>query len=81
MAQGEAAGTAAALAARDMCDVGDVPAEAVRAQLREHGAELGETLGEPDLAAIDQVGQLPFEEPPTSGEQDEASRSAMAWIR
>ena len=36
-------------------------------------AEFGRTLGGPDLKTIEEVGQLPFDEPPTTGDKDSAS--------
>jgi glycine/D-amino acid oxidase-like deaminating enzyme len=81
MAQGEAAGTAAALAARRGCAVRDLPFPSLRDQLRAQGAEFGETLGEPDLRAIEEVGQLPLDEPPTTGDRDRTSSAAAAWLR
>lgn len=81
MGQGEAAGTAAAMAARRGHGVRELSTEAIQGQLRLQGTEFGETLGDPDLRAIEEVGQLPFDEPATSGDRDGASSSAAAWIR
>lgn len=81
MGQGEAAGTAAAMAVRRGCDVRDLEREAIQGQLRSQGVEFGETLGEPNLRAIEEVGQLPFDEPTTTGDRDGASNADGAWIR
>lgn len=81
MGQGEAAGTAAAMAAKRRCDVRELPIDSLHEQLRKQAAEFGETVGEPNRQAIEEVGQLPFDEPPTSGDRDDASRTAAAWIR
>jgi hypothetical protein len=81
MGQGQAAGTAAALAVKLGCSVRAVPMATLQDTLAAQGAEFGRTVGGPDLRAIDEVGQLPFEEPPTTGDRDLASSSAGAWIR
>ncbi|RRJ95071.1 FAD-dependent oxidoreductase [Opitutaceae bacterium TAV4] len=81
MAQGQAVGTAAALAVtQKKSDVRELNIAALQTRLMEQGAEIGRTLGEPDFAAIEEVGQLPFEEPPSTGDRDEASSAAHAWI-
>jgi FAD dependent oxidoreductase len=59
MAQGQAVGTAAALAVRRGVSSRDVPLRELQATLIAQGAELRQTLGEPNWAAIEEVGQLP----------------------
>lgn len=81
MAQGQAAGTAAGMATVRGVDVRGLGFGRLRDRLLEQGAELGDTLGRPDLAAIDAIGQLPFDEPPTTGDRDAASAGAAAWVR
>jgi len=81
MGQGQAAGTAAALAVRRGCSPREVPTTLLQETLISQGAELGQSLGEPDPAVIDLVGQTPFEEEPTSGDRDAASATAAAWLR
>ena len=81
MAQGQAAGTAAALAVRRGGGVREVPIEAVQEQLAAQGAEFGPGLGEPNREAIEEVGQLPLDEPETTGEGDAASADSAAWLR
>jgi len=61
MAQGQAVGTAAALAVGAGRPVREAPFDRLRATLIEQGAELGDTLGEPNLVAIEEVGQLPLD--------------------
>ena len=80
MAQGQAAGTVAALAVRGGLSPRAVDIGEVQAVLQQQGAEIGKTLEPPNKALIKEVGQLPFEEPPTSGEDDDASRGAGAWV-
>jgi hypothetical protein len=80
MGQGQAAGTAAALAVKLGKDVRAVPTAQLQDTLAAQGAEFGRTLGGPDLKAIDEVGQLPFDEPPTTGDKDAASTAAGAWV-
>ena len=80
MAEGHAAGTAAGLASRTGCSPRDVPLSSLRDLLRAGGAEFGETLGEPDQQAIEEIGQLPFEEPATTGNEDTVSAAETAWV-
>jgi hypothetical protein len=80
MGQGQAAGTAAALAVRLRCSVRELSIGLLQDTLALQGAEIGRTLGEPDWRAIEEVGQLPFDEPPTSGNQDAVSVASEAWI-
>ncbi|MBO9626718.1 MAG: FAD-dependent oxidoreductase [Microbacterium sp.] len=81
MAQGQAAGTAAALAARDGVSVREVDAEALRAVLVEQGAEIGTTLTPPDPEEIDGWPLLPQEAEQTTGERDTATTGEAAWVR
>ncbi|QEC52373.1 FAD dependent oxidoreductase [Anseongella ginsenosidimutans] len=81
MAQGEAAGTAAGLAVKKGMEVRDMPVAELQQQLRKQGAEIGETLGEPNWKAIEEVGQLPMTEPPTAGDEDAVTKQEKAWIQ
>jgi hypothetical protein len=81
MAQGEAAGMAAALAVSRRCGVRDVPIADLQNRLIDGGAELGQGLGEPDPELIERIGLLPKEEPPTSGEGDPVTSGDAAWVR
>jgi hypothetical protein len=81
MAQGQAAGTAAAMAVARGCSVRDLPLRQLQSRLIEQGAELGQSLGEPDPELIDRIGVLPKEEPPTSGESDPVSMAETAWVK
>lgn len=81
MAQGEAAGTAAALAVKKGVEVRDMPVSELQQQLKEQGAEIGETLGEPNWKAIEEMGQLPMIEPPTAGDEDAVTKQEKAWIQ
>jgi hypothetical protein len=80
MGQGQAAGTAAALAVRAGRGVREVPIAQLQDTLAAQGAEIGRTIGEPDWAAIEEVGQLPFDEPPTTGDKDTVSAAESAWV-
>ncbi len=80
MAQGQAVGTAAAMAVARGIDVRRLGVGDLQDRLVAQGAELGRTLGGPDEAAIEAIGQLPFEEPATTGERDAASAAAGAWV-
>jgi len=81
MGQGQAVGTAAALAVKRGVSVREVPIALLQETLTQQGAEIGRTLGEPDYAAIEEVGQLPFEEPPSTGDRDTVSSAESAWVR
>jgi len=81
MGQGQAAGTAAALAIKRGSGVRSVPVGELQDVLAGQGAEFGRTIGEPDAAAIEAVGQLPFEEPPSTGDKDTVSAAESAWVR
>jgi len=80
MAEGEAAGIAAALASTQGCDIRSVPVRELQDRLIAAGAELGQSLGEPNHAAIEAFGQLPMEEPPTEGDCDPVAASESAWV-
>ena len=81
MAQGQAIGTAAAMAVARGDDVRAIDTASLQDSLVAQGAEIGATLGPPDEAAIERVGQLPFEEPPTTGDRDAVSKGEHAWLR
>ncbi len=81
MGQGQAAGTVAALAVRKKCGLREVSVRELQELLVSQGAEIGSNLGEPNWQAIEEVGQLPMEEPPTTGDRDAASSASRAWIR
>ncbi|MDR1282678.1 MAG: FAD-dependent oxidoreductase [Opitutaceae bacterium] len=81
MAQGQAAGTAAALAARHRISIRKTPVGELQALLQQQGAEIGRTLEAPDHSLIEEIGQLPFDEPPTTGDHDAASSAQTAWVR
>ena len=59
MAQGQAVGTAAALAVKAGVTPRDIPIRELQATLIVQGAELRQSLGEPNWQAIEEVGQLP----------------------
>jgi hypothetical protein len=80
MAQGQAIGTAAAMAATRGGDVRGLPVGELQDRLIAVGAELGQSLGEPNYPVIERFGQLPMEEPPTEGDCDPVSASESAWV-
>ena len=61
--------------------VREVPVSLLQDTLVDQGAEIGRTAGAPDERAIAEVGQLPFNEPPTTGDKDPVSASETAWVR
>ena len=80
MAQGQAVGTAAALAALQRRSPRDLSVPALQEALVRQGAEIGRTSGEPNWDAIAEIGQLPFNEPPTTGDNDPVSAVETAWV-
>ncbi len=81
MGQGQAVGTVAALAVKAGLPVRQVPIQELQQTLAAQGAEFGRTVGDPNWQAIEEVGQLPFDEPPTTGDKDSASAAAAAWVQ
>jgi hypothetical protein len=81
MGQGQAVGTLAALAVRQRRGVREVAYRELQDTLVAQGAEIGRSVGEPDWRVIEEVGQLPFDEPATTGDRDAASSMAAAWIK
>ncbi|HOX02179.1 MAG TPA: FAD-dependent oxidoreductase [Candidatus Paceibacterota bacterium] len=81
MAQGEAAGTAAAMAVERGVSARELPIDDLQSQLVEQGAELGQSLGEPNHEMIERIGQLPLDEPLSSGDRDAVSQAPSAWIQ
>ena len=80
MGQGQAVGTAAAIAVNRRQSIRDISIGTLQETLAAQGAEFGRTLGEPDWKAIDEVGQLPMNEPPTTGDRDAPSSVRTAWV-
>ncbi len=81
MGQGEATGTAAAMAVKGRKAIRDISIEGLQDQLHLQGAEFGQSIGEPNQRAIDEYGQLPMEEPPTEGEMDAVTTDQKHWIK
>jgi hypothetical protein len=79
--QGQAAGTVAALAVKAGVSVRQVPIAKLQDTLVAQGAEIGRTVGGPNQQAIDEVGQLPFDEPPTTGDRDPVTAGEGSWVR
>lgn len=79
--QGQAAGTVAALAVKSGIPVRQVPVSRLQDTLAAQGAEFGRTVGEPNWQAIEEVGQLPFDEPPTTGDKDPVTVGDASWVR
>ena len=79
--QGQAVGTAAAIAVKRRIPVRDVPIDQLQETLADQGAEFGRTVGKPHQQAIDEVGQLPFDEPPTTGDKDPVTAGEASWVR
>jgi hypothetical protein len=85
MGQGQAVGTVAAMAVAAGCTVREVPIAALQNRLIDQGAELGQSLGEPDQSIIDLIGVLPDEDNSDDGLTTDDSESALqlegAWIK
>ena len=81
MGQGEAAGTAAALSVESGRPIREIDVGLLQDRLVEQGAEIGRSVGPPNREAIDTLGQLPMEEPETTGNDDKVSHIEAAWVR
>ena len=81
MAQGEAAGTAAALAIKSDINVRQLNISKLQKQLNVQNVEFGQSIGEPNTEIIERIGQLPFDEPPTTGDNDELAKKDNSWVR
>ena len=81
IAQCEAAGTAAAIAVKANTTVREIDIPALQEQLVRQGAEIGRTVGPSNQEIIDKLGQLPLDEPPTSGDDDGVSHIKDAWVK
>lgn len=81
MAQGQAVGTAAALAVQQKKTPREIDVKQLQNILIDQGAELRQSLAEPDPRLIELVGKLPLEEDATTGDQDNVSQQPQAWIR
>jgi hypothetical protein len=79
--QGQAVGTVAALAVKAGVGVRDVPTATLQETLVAQGAEIGRTAGDPNLKIIEELGQLPFDEPPTTGDKDPVTSGEESWAR
>jgi hypothetical protein len=79
MGQAQAVGTLAAMAVDGHKAVRDIQVNKLQNKLIDQGAEIGQSLGEPNLEAIEKYGQLPLEDKEkTSGEADPVT--ANAWL-
>lgn len=85
MGQGQATGTAAAMAVAAGHTVRDVPIATLQNRLIDQGAELGQTLGDPDPELIERIGVLPHHDDGDDGltaDDSETSRQLEgAWIK
>lgn len=81
MGQGQAVGTAAAMAVAAGKSVRELNTADLQDRLVSQGAEIGQSVGEPDWQAIEEVGQLPMDEPETEGDRDAASSTTAAWLK
>ncbi|MSU73446.1 MAG: FAD-dependent oxidoreductase [Opitutus sp.] len=79
--QGQAVGTVAALAVKAGVPVRKVSIAQLQETLTAQGAEIGRTAGGPNQKVIDEVGQLPFDEPPTTGDKDPVTAGESSWVR
>lgn len=79
--QGQAVGTVAALAVKAKVPVRNISTRTLQDTLAAQGAEFGRTVGGPNLRAIEEVGQLPLDEPPTTGDKDPVSTGESSWVR
>lgn len=80
MAQGQAVGTAAALAVKSNLSIRELNIRTLQNKLIEQGAELRQSLEDIDEHLIDLIGKLPDDEPETTGDGDIISQQANAWL-
>ncbi|MCZ6671894.1 MAG: FAD-dependent oxidoreductase [Verrucomicrobia bacterium] len=79
MGQAQAVGTVSAMAVNKNKSVRDISVHDLQNTLIDQGAEIGQSLGEPNLEAIEKYGQLPLEDAEkTSGEGDPVTSGA--WL-
>ncbi len=81
MGQGQAVGTAAALAVVNGKSVRDINITKLQNTLIEQGAEIGQSVGEPDEKIIERIGVLPKSVNDTPPPQDTDARLETAWVR
>ncbi|MGH9837788.1 MAG: FAD-dependent oxidoreductase [Blastocatellia bacterium] len=81
MGQGQAVGTAAALAVRAGKSVREIGIGRLQDALISQGAELGQSLGEPDEALIERIGVMPKNNHVVLPEQDQVSGLETAWVK
>jgi len=81
MAQGQAAGTAAAVAVQKCRTIREIAVKELQDTLTSQGAEIGRTLEPQNQRLIDEIGVLPKEEFESTGEGDEISQTTSAWIQ
>jgi hypothetical protein len=81
MAQGQAAGTAAALAVARRCTTREVKIAELQDALTAQGVEIGRTLADPDAALLERIGTLPLEEADVKEDYESLAKSETAWIR
>jgi hypothetical protein len=84
MGQGQAAGTAAALAVARRRTVRDLQIRDIQNLLIDQGAELGQGLAEPDPEIIERIGVLPIGDADHDGLTDDSAESRQlegAWIK
>jgi hypothetical protein len=79
--QGQAAGTAAAMAVRKGVALRSVSVSELQDTLQRQGAEIGRTLEPPNCRLMEEIGVLPKDEPESTGESDLATKATSAWIR
>jgi len=80
MAQGQAVGTAAALAVAKGVTPRDINITKLQKTLIDQGVELRQSLEKPDPSVIERIGKFPKEYQPTSGESDEATQVKDNWV-
>ena len=81
MGQGQAVGTAAALAVRSAKSVHELKIGLLQDRLIAQGAELGQSLGEPDEDTIERIGVMPKSNHVVLPEQDQVSGLETAWVK
>jgi len=81
MGQGQAVGTASALVVNSGKSVREISVRMLQDKLISQGAELGQSIGEPDGELIERIGVLPKSDNGAAIAYEELTQSETAWVR
>jgi hypothetical protein len=66
---------------KDNINIRQLNIKKLQKQLNDQNVEFGQSIGEPNTEIIERIGQLPFDEPPTTGDNDELAKKDNSWVR